>query len=303
METMRTKFIISATITLLGAVVSCNKKSLQEENIITPDHTYEYGVDHDAGGITRNTAFEYDWASQNKIELVTSYKKENDRIKVETIDVPLPWAWQSGPQQWLPQYAARNMSERDAAYWHLVFNLTGVDEKPGEHFFGLYNSKTGILRVFYYLTADRIPAHDGNDHMWQMGFTQDLVEHVAFQFALPYGEPVTDFYKRALGGNAAAYKTTALTEACSKQGKVVPAIGWWCYEVDMSPLREHNFFESDRSVMTPGMLVFHEDNVVLNSIMQGSLDGKMTGSINLESLAGAGTSTGGGQFWVAFLAE
>lgn len=57
------------------------------------------------------------------------------------------------------------MAEIDADDWEMVFNLTGIKEKPGEHYFGLYNRYTGILRVFYYLTEDKVPSHDGNDHM------------------------------------------------------------------------------------------------------------------------------------------
>lgn len=103
------------------------------------------------------------------------------------------------------------MSELNPKDWTLVFNLTGIDQKPGEHFFGLYNSYTGVLRVFYYLTEDRIPASDSNDHMWTMGLSKDLLEHVIFQFAIPYEEEATESYKNALGGNDALFQTTALT--------------------------------------------------------------------------------------------
>lgn len=105
------------------------------------------------------------------------------------------------------------MAEIDAQDWEVVFNLTGIKEKPGEHFFGMYNRYTGVLRIFYYLTKDRVPSHDGNDHMWSLGLSKDLIEHVTFQFALPYGEEAPDSYKTALGGNDAVFKTTALTAA------------------------------------------------------------------------------------------
>ena len=101
------------------------------------------------------------------------------------------------------------MAEVDSKDWALVFNLTGVDQKPGEHYFGLYNRHTGILRVFYYLTEDRVPSSDANDHMWTMGFTKDLLEHVVFQYAIPYGEEVTENYRSAFGGNDAVFKTSA----------------------------------------------------------------------------------------------
>ena len=129
--------------------------------------------------------------------------------------------------------------------------------------------------------------------MWAMGLSKDLVEHIIFQFAIPYEEEATEAYKKLLGGNDALFQTTALTAECSDAGKVVPKVGWWAYDIDMSSLRKHDFFESNYSMMRPGMNVFHEDNVVLSSILEGSLDGTFSGNMNLNSLKGAGTTTAG----------
>lgn len=253
------------------------------------DPTGMFGADF----ISRNSEFEEDWSSAKTITLVTDNYSEGGKTVVRTIEVPLPWASDQGPQQWLPQYTAENMATLDKDDWRLVFNLTGIDEKPGEHFFGLYNRYTGKLRVFYYITEDRLPSHDGNDHMWSMAFTKDILEHVNFQFAIPYGEKLTDTYKNTLGGDDSQYRTTSLTNACTNDGKVVPAIGWWAYDIDMSPMRDHDFFESTRSVMRPGMLVSNEDNVVLTSLLKGSLSGSFGGNMNLNSLKGSSTNTAG----------
>ena len=271
-------------VLLVALMVGCTK-----ETTGNGDDVYGYKGQY----VSRNVDFEQDWASQKEITLVTDYYKQNDQPVVKTIDVPLPWAWDLGPQQWLPQYTARNMAEIDRKDWELVFNLTGIDQKPGEHYFGLYNRYTGVLRVFYYLTSDRVPASDANDHMWSLGFTKDLLEHVVFQYAIPYSETVPDEYINALGGNDALYKTTALTSACTDQGKVLPSIGWWAYDIDMSVMRPHDFFSSDRSMVRPGMNVSNIDNVVLTSLMHGSLDGSFSGNMNLNSLKGSGTTTAG----------
>ena len=277
-------------VLVMVAAASCEK-----ENPVTPslENGFNAGFGYVGGYTSRNAAFEKDWSSQTKIKLVTEYYEINDEPVVKTIDVPLPWAWEDGPKQWLPRYTARYMAELYRKDWTLVFNLTGIDEKPGEHYFGLYNRYTGVLRVFYYLTEDRIPAHDANDHMWAMGLSKDLVEHIIFQFAIPYEEEATEAYKKLLGGNDALFQTTALTAECSDAGKVVPKVGWWAYDIDMSSLRKHDFFESNYSMMRPGMNVFHEDNVVLSSILEGSLDGTFSGNMNLNSLKGAGTTTAG----------
>ena len=39
---------------------------------------------------------------------------------VKSLDVPLPWAWQDSPRQWLPRYTVRNMVELDKNDWELV---------------------------------------------------------------------------------------------------------------------------------------------------------------------------------------
>ena len=289
------RFCLAACIALLMAALSCNK-----ENNDTPAHGkpsqengFNVGFGYVGGYASENQRFEEDWASMKEISLVTKHYFENEKEITESIKVPLPWAWDQGPQQWLPRYTARNMAEIDGKDWEMAFNLTGIKEKPGEHYFGLYNRHTGILRIFYYLTEDRVPSHDGNDHMWNLGMTKDLIEHVTFQYSIPYGEEASDAYKTALGGNDAVFRTTALTADCSNEGKVTPAQGWWAYDIDLSAMRAHNFFESDRSILRPGMQVFNQDNVVLNSIMHGTLDGSFGGNMNLKSLKGSGTTAGG----------
>lgn len=289
---MRAKHLslLPVCLALALAAVSCRKNTPAEAG----EHNgFNFGFGYAGGYASHNKEFEQDWSSQKEINLVIAYEKLNDQPQVRTIDVPLPWAWEHAPLQWLPRFTARNMADLDPEDWELVFNLTGVDQKPGEHYFGLYNRFTGILRIFYYLTEDRLPAHDANDHMWALGLSKDLIEHVTFQYALPYGEEASEAYKSALGGNNAVFKTTALTAECTDEGKVVPKVGWWAYDVDLSAMRKHDFFSSDRSIMRPGMEVFNQDNVVLSSIMHGSLDGSISGNMNMNSLKGSGTTNAG----------
>ena len=296
------RFILAACLVVFSmTAVSCIKDRIpgpgsgpgSSPGKPTEENGFNVGFGYVGGYVSDNDKFEQDWASEREISLVTKHYFENGKEITESIKVPLPWAWELGPQEWLPRYTARNMAEIDAADWALAFNLTGIKEKPGEHYFGLYNRFTGILRVFYYLTEDRVPSHDGNDHMWNLGLSKDLIEHVTFQYAIPYGEEASESYKTALGGNDAVFQTTALTAACSNEGKVTPAQGWWAYDIDMSAMRAHDFFDSDRSLLRPGMQVFNQDNVVLNSVMHGTLDGSFGGNMNMKSLKGSGTTAGG----------
>lgn len=290
------RLCLSACLVLLTmAAVSCDKGNDPGRVSGKPseENGFNAGFGYVGGFTSDNQGVEQDWATRKEISLVTERYFENGHEITKSIQVPLPWAWDKGPQQWLPRYTARNMAEIDAKDWEMAFNLTGIKEKPGEHYFGLYNRHTGVLRIFYYLTEDRVPAHDGNDHMWNLGLTKDLIEHVIFQYAIPYGEEAPETYKAAVGGNDAVFKTTALTADCSNEGKVTPAQGWWAYDVDLSAMRRHDFFESDRSILRPGMQVFNQDNVVLNSLLHGTLDGAFSGNMNMKSLKGSGTTSGG----------
>ena len=206
-----------------------------------------------------NTKFEKKWYDVQEIELVVSSGYENGRLVTKSIMMAF---------------------KED---WALVFNLTGIKSRPDYHYFGLYNKYSGKLRVFYYLTQENLPASDANDHMWVAAFDKSLAEHTSSQFALPYKVPATENFK----STANVLMTTAKTNSWKQgtAGKVIPAVGWWAFEVDLSTMRPHDFFakELNKSLQL-SLKLFNQDNVWLDSIMQGSLDGKLAGKMNLQAL-------------------
>lgn len=243
---------------------------------------------------SNNTALEADWASCKNISLVTSYVDLNGRTQVTTTEVALPWAEDALPQEWLPENDALAMvANKDQ--WELVFNLTGIESRPNYNYFGMYNKYSGLLRVFYYLDEAHIPPSDGNDHMWSMAFSENLAEYPVFQYGVPYNVSVSTPYKQAVGYPNIQYMTSATTSQMSQQGKVIPRIGWWAYDVDMSQMRP-KAMDSQSGYITPGMLLFSQDNVFLNSILNGDINGSINGNINLEALRPTGI-TGGGIFF------
>jgi hypothetical protein len=229
-----------------------------------------------------NTAFERKWYEAEEIDLVLSFKYINGRPEVVKERVPLPWATDLLPQQHLPRETlSRMMAFKED--WALVFNLTGIDPRPGYNYFGLYNKYLGILRIFYYFTKDRLPSSDANDHMWIAELDKSLAEHGCSQFALPYNvEPSTDFKN-----NAGVVMTSAQTDSWYKgnAGKVIPAEGWWAFDVDMTVMRKHTFYNKDlEHALKISLMLFNQDNVWLDSILKGSLDGKLSGNLNLDAL-------------------
>ncbi len=229
-----------------------------------------------------NTQFEKKWYDAKEIDLVTGSGYENGIPSIKTITVALPWAHDLLPQQHLPEKTLMEMMAFKED-WSLVFNLTGILSRPDYHYFGLYNRYSGKLRIFYYLTQENMPASDANDHMWVAAFDNSLAEHLSTQFALPYNVTPTDKYKSL----ANVVMTTARTDSWKQgtTGKVIPAVGWWAFDVDMSTMRPHNFFAKDLTKsLQVSLKLFNQNNVWLDSIMQGSLDGKLDGKMNLEAL-------------------
>lgn len=229
-----------------------------------------------------NTQFEKKWYDAQEIDLVVGSGYENGIPSIKTITVALPWAHDLLPQQHLPEKTLMEMMAFKED-WSLVFNLTGILSRPDYHYFGLYNRYSGKLRIFYYITQENMPASDANDHMWVAAFDNSLAEHLSAQFALPYNVAPTDKYKSL----ANVVMTTARTDSWKQgtTGKVIPAVGWWAFDVDMSTMRPHNFFAKDLTKsLQVSLKLFNQDNVWLDSIMKGSLDGKLDGKMNLEAL-------------------
>ena len=238
-----------------------------------------------------NTEFEADWASCKNISLVTSYVDVNGRTQVTTTEVALPWAQDDLPQEWLPEDEAQCMViNKDQ--WELVFNLTGIESRPNYNYFGMYNKYSGQLRIFYYMDEAHMPASVANDHMWALNFSDDLAEYPIFRYGVPYNVSISTPYKQAVGYPNIQYMTSATTSQMSSQGKVIPRIGWWAYDVDMSQLRPKTL-ASRGGYITPGMLLFAQDNVFLNSIMHGDIQGSITGKIDLYGLLPAKVNKAG----------
>ena len=235
-----------------------------------------------------NTQFENKWYEAKEIDLVVGSGYENGIPNIKTIKVALPWAHDLLPQQHLPERTLMDMMAFSED-WSLVFNLTGILSRPNFHYFGLYNKYSGKLRVFYYITEENIPDSDANDHLWVAAFDKSLAEHTSGQFSLPYNVAPTDKYKSL----ANVVMTTAKTDSWKQgtAGKVIPSVGWWAFDVDLSTMRPHDFFAKDLTKsLQVSLKLFNQDNVWLDSIMQGSLDGKLDGKMNLRALEKTFTS-------------
>lgn len=260
---------------------------------------------HNAESQSLNKQFEADWASAKKIQLVISNVDVNGRSEIMKTEVSLPWNWGELPASHLPKGHDRSSDEvykmvSSKEDWSLVFNLTGIEDSPNYNYFGLYNRYTGILRIFYYFTKDLVPTN-ANDHMWSFTIDGNLAEHVATQFALPRKEAAKLPFRRIAAMPILSTPTTDEYNPLSTGGQTIPGIGWWAFDVNMSVYRDHDFF----SELTPAsenlplpaidihLRTFQESQVFLRSVLQGNIDGKLQGKMNLDQLLPYTMSTWG----------
>ena len=247
-----------------------------------------------------NKDFEEDWASQTQIEVVSSVIKVNDKVEVRAKNVPLPWAFDEvGVQHHLPDDDLRIMMEH-SDHWALAFNTTGIETAAGANlnYFGLFNRYSHILRVFYYWPEELIPASGANDHAWHVKFTGKPAEYNPTPFAVPYNHSFEGSDASRFQSYAGLFFTTPLTDeiGLKNPGIVVPAPGWWAFDMNMSAMRAQSFFDDydEHTKITIGLDIFDVQSVFMKSIMDGvSIGGTLTGSMNLQGLVPQSASTAG----------
>lgn len=239
-----------------------------------------------------NTALEKDWASAQTVRLVVSNETINGLPEIHEQEIALPWAFDRVPTCYLPRGNGSDESMEvwkmvnNKNDWSLVFNLTGINALPNYNYFGLYNKYMGILRVFYYFTQDMVPGNNTSDHLWSFAVNANLAEHIASEFALPAKEPVTPSFRSYAARPVLTTPTTDNYNPLAANGESTPAVGWWAFDVNMAPYRKHNFFEQDlRNAFNINLCTYNEQRVILNSVLQGNLNGVWDGKMNLDVLA------------------
>lgn len=253
-----------------------------------------------------NKAFEADWAAAREITLITKNVDINGRQEIRSLTVSLPWDWEHLPASYLPRGDGTdegmeiNKMIANKGDWSLVFNLTGISARPNYNWFGLYNRYSGILRIFYYFTEEMIPDNETSDHMWAFALNANLAEHLATQFALPSGAPAIQSFKAMASRPVLTTPTTdsynpvhpRTDPATGKKESSTPKVGWWAFDVNLSAYREHSFFgEKPQMAASIELYTYSSESVLLNSVLQGSVNGKLQGKMDLDLLAPTSTPT------------
>lgn len=237
-----------------------------------------------------NKAFEEDWSSQTEIEVVTSVSIVNNVSEVRKKSVFLPWNFTDvGVQRHIPEDELLKMMKYKYD-WALAFNTTGIETAAGANlnYFGLFNRYTHTLRVFYYWPEELVPPSGANDHLWHIRFSGSQAEYNPTAFAVPLKHSLEGADAARFQNYASTFYTTPLTNEMGKENTniVVPAPGWWAFDMDMSAMRAQSFFDGydERNMITIGLDLFDEQSVVLKSIFEGTMSGSVTGNMNLQGL-------------------
>ncbi len=202
--------------------------------------------------------------------------------------VPLPWY--NGPKYTnLPDGFCDGITPENG--WELVLNLCGntTGSLKNNNFFALYNKYLGILRFFYYLPEGY---STGNDHVWEISMSDHLAQQNLFGYGVPSDRTIN---KAALGqqGDGSYMEYVApWVKNMSNDGLVVPNVGWWAFDVDLSMYRDGKVNLND--IISLQMRSWNKTHTTLYSAMTANIDGTLKASLKLDQVKAKSSSSSKG---------
>ena len=199
--------------------------------------------------------------------------------------VPLPW-YEGTKLTNLPDHFCDGITPENG--WELVLNLCGNTQGSikNNNFFAVYNKYLGILRFFYYLPEGY---STGNDHVWEISMSDHLAQQTLFGYGVPSDRTLN---KAALGqsGDGSYYEyVTPWVKNMSNDGLVVPNVGWWAFDVDLSMYRDGNVNIND--IISLQMRSWNTTHTTLYSAMTANIDGTFSAKLKLDQVKTKSSST------------
>ncbi len=199
--------------------------------------------------------------------------------------VPLPW-YNGTKLTNLPDHFCDGITPENG--WELVLNLCGNTQGSikNNNFFAVYNKYLGILRFFYYLPEGY---STGNDHVWEISMSDHLAQQALFGYGVPSDRTLN---KAALGqsGDGSYYEyVTPWVKNMSNDGLVVPNVGWWAFDVDLSMYRDGNVNPND--IISLQMRSWNTTHTSLYSTIIAGIDGTFSAKLKLDQVKTKSSST------------
>jgi len=232
-----------------------------------------YGADADNYNINDKDITAENWRQTEAIYIYdgvgTDVKDEKGRTGYTTVNLP----WYKGDKLTnLPDGFCDDITPEMGWVW--VLNRCGSRVTVNNNFFAVYNKYTGILRFFYYMPQ---VTNTGNDHVWQVSMTDNLATHTTIPYGVPNDRTITN--KAAITQDASGTfmdYVTPWTDYLSQDGLIVPNVGWWAFDVDLSLTRPEAINEDDNIKLQ--MRSWNTSHTSLYSTMMAKINGEMKGS-------------------------
>ena len=256
------------------------------------DEQFNGGATMDDGFNPNDADFTFaKWREQQAIYLYDGtgeYTFTHEGRSCKFSKVPLPWY--SGTKYTnLPDNFCDNITPEKG--WELVLNLCGNTESSmkNSNFFALYNKYCGILRFFYYLPEGY---STGNDHVWEISMSDHLAQQNLFGYGVPSDCTIN---KAALGqqGDGSYMEYVApWVKNMSTDGLIVPNVGWWAFDVDLSMYRDGKVNPKD--IISLQMRSWTKTHTTLYSTMTANIDGTLKANLKLDQVKAKSSSSSKG---------
>ena len=199
-------------------------------------------------------------------------KDEKGRTGYTTVNLP----WYKGDKLTnLPEGFCDDITPEMG--WEWVLNRCGSRVTVNNNFFAVYNKYTGILRFFYYMPQSNV--NTGNDHVWQVSMTDNLATHTTIPYGVPNDRKITN--KGAItqdaNGTYVDY-VTPWTDYLSDDRLIVPNVGWWAFDVDLSLTRPETINEDDNIKLQ--MRSWNNNHISLYSTILSNINGELKAGID-----------------------
>jgi len=202
--------------------------------------------------------------------------------------VPLPW-YEGTKYTNLPDGFCDDITPENG--WELVINLCGstAGSLKNNNFFAVYNKYSGILRFFYYLPEG---FSTGNDHVWEISISDHLARESVWTYGLPSDRDPID--KATIGQNKGGFYSDYVTpwvKSMSREGLIVPNVGWWAFDVDFSQPPADDINPDD--IISLQMRSWTTMHATLASTVAASIDGTYDGDIDMTTFSATASSSKG----------
>ena len=208
------------------------------------------------------------WRSEEWIYIYDGYGTDHPSKSGFSI-IPLPWNKDQRESNLAQDFCDYITPENG---WELALNYCGISPLRNYNYFALYNKYTGILRFFTYIPQG-LNVSDANDHMWQVNTGEEMSNLLSIRYGIPNDMTLKD--KSAIGQTGSGFTqfVTPWVNNYSTEGYVMPAAGWWAFDIDLSLYRPGLDLSNDFITLT--MRSWNNSHVSLYSTVSAGINGSM----------------------------